>query len=67
LRYVRVEVFPLAKGPLELIPRTGSRVVIRGDIRWDGDGHMELHPRKASDIRVVVGEFLDSDDPIGLE
>jgi hypothetical protein len=68
-RYLRVEVFPQAKGPLELIPAVGSRVRISGDIRWDGDGHVELHPRKVGDITFPEGqgEFLDSDDPVGVE
>lgn len=66
-RFLRVEVFPQAKGPLELIPKLGSRVLISGDIRWDGDGHMELHPRSINDIRVQQGEFLDVDDPSGVE
>jgi hypothetical protein len=69
VRYLRVEVFPQAKGPLELIPATGSRVRIKGDIRWDGDGHVELHPRRVGDIELIEGEgeFLDSDDPVGIE
>ena len=69
VRYLRVEVFPQAKGPLELIPKVGSRVVISGDVRWDGDGHVEVHPRHVNNIRVVPGrgEFLNSDDPVGVE
>jgi hypothetical protein len=66
-RYLRVEVFPAAKGPLELIPKVGSRVSISGDIRWDGDGHIELHPRNIDGIKVYEGEFLDVDDPVGIE
>lgn len=66
-RYLRVEVFPQAKGPLELIPKIGSRVSIQGDIRWDGDGHVELHPRKVDDIKVSEGEFLDVGDPVDEE
>lgn len=69
VKYLRVEVFPQAKGPKELIPAVGSRVTIRGDVRWDGDGHIEVHPRKPNDIQPVRGEaiFLDSDDPIHEE
>lgn len=67
IRYLRVEVFPQAKGPLEKIPKVGSRVSISGDLRWDGDGHIELHPRNPEGIRVQEGEFLDVDDPVGLE
>lgn len=67
VRYLRVEVFPQAKGPLELIPKLGSKVVIQGDVRWDGDGHVELHPRRVGNVVVVTGEFLDSDDPVDEE
>src|SRR5205823_5259636 len=69
VRYLRVEVFPQAKSPEEQIPKTGSRVIIGGDIRWDGDGHIELHPRRFSDIHIVPGQgqFLDIDDPLHIE
>ncbi len=66
-RYVRVELFPRAKGALDSIPKAGSRVEILGELMWDGDGHVEVHPRQPQDIRVIEGKFLDSDDPMMLE
>jgi hypothetical protein len=67
VRYLRVELFPIAKGPLDLIPKAGSQIEITGEIAWDGDGHIELHPRTVSDIKVRRGEILDSDDPPAVE
>ena len=66
-RYIRAELFPPSKGELEKIPSVGSRVEIVGELAWDGDGHMEIHPRRPSDIRVITGDFLNTDDPIEIE
>ncbi|MBC8144194.1 MAG: hypothetical protein H7X80_01345 [bacterium] len=66
-RYLRIEVFPQAKGERELIPKVGSLVTIRGDVRWDGDGHVEVHPRTQKDIQTQTANFLDSDDPVDVE
>jgi hypothetical protein len=65
--YLRAELFPEAKGNLDKVPRTGSRVEIAGELWWDGDGHLEIHPRRPSDVRLISGEFLDSDDESILE
>jgi hypothetical protein len=62
-----VELFPRAKGPLDRIPQSGSRVEITGDVMWDGDGHVEVHPRRPSDVRVIIGQFLDTDDERNAE
>lgn len=66
-RYLRAELFPEAKGDLEKIPRVGSRVTIVGGLWWDGDGHLEIHPQRPSDVRLESGGFLDSDDERMLE
>jgi hypothetical protein len=66
-RFIRVELFPRAKGPLDRIPESGSRVEITGDVMWDGDGHVEIHPRRPSDVRVIIGQFLDTDDERNAE
>jgi hypothetical protein len=66
-RFIRVELFPWAKGPLNQIPTVGSRVAISGEIMWDGDGHVELHPQRPADVKVITGEFLYSDDERSLE
>jgi hypothetical protein len=66
-RYLRVELLPRAKGPLDLIPKVGSRVEIAGEVMWDGDGHVEIHPRSPSDVHVIQGNFLDSDDEREIE
>jgi hypothetical protein len=66
-RHIRVELFPWAKGPLDKIPTVGSRVSISGELLWDGDGHMELHPLRPADVRVISGDFLYSDDEKSLE
>lgn len=67
IRYLRVELFPEAKGDLDKVPRVGSEVEIVGEFWWDGDGHLELHPRRPSDVRLKKGEFLQSDDELILE
>lgn len=67
VRYLRCELFPEAKGDLDKVPRMGSRVEISGYLWWDGDGHLEIHPRRPSDVRLISGEFLDSDDAPILE
>ncbi len=67
VRYLRVELFPEAKGDLDKVPRVGSEVEIVGEFWWDGDGHLELHPRKPSDVRLTKGGFLQSDDERILE
>ncbi len=67
VRYLRSELFPEAKGPLDQIPKVGSRVEIAGNLMWDGDGHLEIHPRRPQDVRLIQGEFLDSDDEASLE
>lgn len=67
VRYLRAELFPEAKGDLDKVPRTGSRIEIAGDLWWDGDGHLEIHPRRPSEIRLISGEFLDTDDELILE
>ena len=66
-RFLRAELFPEAKGPLDQVPKVGSRVVITGELAWDGDGHLEIHPRRPSDVKLINGEFLDSDDDIIIE
>ncbi len=66
-RYLRAELFPEAKGPLDQVPKVGSRVVVTGELAWDGDGHLEIHPRRPSDVKLINGEFLDSDDDIIIE
>jgi hypothetical protein len=66
-RFIRAELFPRSKGPLDSIPRVGSRIEIVGELAWDGDGHLEIHPRRPTDIRVITGDFLNSDDPSQIE
>ena len=67
VRYLRAELFPRSKGLLDSIPRVGSRVEIVGELAWDGDGHMEIHPRRPSDVRVITGDYLNTDDPVQIE
>jgi len=67
VRYLRAELFPQSKGPLDRVPQVGSRVEIVGNIYWDGDGHIEIHPRTPDDIRLIKGKFLDSDDEGDVE
>lgn len=67
VRYLRSELFPEAKGDLDKVPRVGSRVQITGELWWDGDGHLEIHPRRPSDIVLQSGGFLDVEDDFILE
>ncbi|MEO5929539.1 MAG: hypothetical protein ABIR47_06380 [Candidatus Kapaibacterium sp.] len=67
-RYLRAELFPESKGDsLDMVPRVGSRVEVAGELWWDGDGHLELHPRRPSDIVLKTGQFLDAADDFILE
>jgi hypothetical protein len=67
IRYLRAELFPAAKGALDQVPKVGSRVVVSGVLAWDGDGHLEIHPMRPSDVKLINGEFLDSDDDLIIE
>jgi hypothetical protein len=67
IRYLRSELFPESKGDLDKVPRIGSRVQITGELWWDGDGHLEIHPRRPSDIVLQSGAFLDVEDDFILE
>lgn len=67
IRYLRAELFPQSKGALDEVPKVGSRVSIAGVLAWDGDGHLEIHPSRPSDIKLINGEFLDSDDDLIIE
>jgi len=65
--HLRAELFPEAKGDLDKVPKIGSRIQLTGELWWDGDGHLEIHPRRPSDIIIQSGEFLDVEDDFILE
>ena len=53
-RYLRAEVCErqLALPPSRW-PRPGDRVRISGLLMWDGDGFLEVHPQRVSDVEIL--------------
>jgi hypothetical protein len=53
-RFIRVEVLPQVLKNyygLELI--ASSKVAIKGRLKWDRDGFLEIHPTSGRDIEVI--------------
>jgi hypothetical protein len=53
--YIRVEVMPSVRRGLVHIPKVGDSYRIKGEVVWDGDGWLEVHPWAASDINFISG------------
>ncbi len=51
--YIRAEVFPKVVLSTHPLPVTGSRVMICGNLYWDADGFLEIHPAASSDITIL--------------
>jgi hypothetical protein len=53
-RFLRAEVYqgntPVPKNIREM---SAPVVLIRGELVWDGDGHLEIHPEHAGDYQVI--------------
>lgn len=49
-RYIRAEVKPWVRSGASLPVSKGDDVCVSGSLMWDGDGFLEVHPRKGSDI-----------------
>jgi hypothetical protein len=50
-RFIRIEVFPTVRIAKHELPSRGLAVQICGQLMWDGDGWLEIHPRTLSDVR----------------
>jgi hypothetical protein len=48
--FIRIEVFPLARFGAPLPVREGDQLCVRGPLLWDGDGFLEIHPKKPADF-----------------
>lgn len=48
--FIRIEVFPLARIGAPLPVREGDQLCVRGPLLWDGDGFLEIHPKKPADF-----------------
>jgi len=51
--YMRAEIFANVVAATHDLPRTNERVTICGALFWDGDGFLEIHPRRAEDITIL--------------
>ena len=51
-KYIRTETC-LAKIIMNEIPTNHQRVRISGTLMWDGDGFLEIHPNKNTDIDII--------------
>jgi len=48
-RYIRVEMFPRVASRVCDTP-AGQRLQVEGDLRWDADGFLEMHPRRPDQV-----------------
>jgi hypothetical protein len=48
--YIRAEVKPWVRRGAPLPVSKGDDVCVSGSLMWDGDGFLEAHPRRGSDI-----------------
>ena len=51
-RCIRVEVFPLVRIGAHLPKHTGDLICVAGELTWDDDGFLEIHPRRSDQIRL---------------
>ena len=48
--FIRAEVFPLVRIGTQLPRKEGSEVCISGELMWDADGFLEIHPKRSGQI-----------------
>ena len=51
--YMRAEILANVVAATHDLPREKERVAICGALFWDGDGFLEIHPRRAEDIHIL--------------
>lgn len=51
--YMRAEILANVVAATHDLPREKERVTICGALFWDGDGFLEIHPRRAEDIHIL--------------
>jgi hypothetical protein len=49
--FIRIEVFPSVRKGAPLPVNAGDELCIGGKLMWDGDGFLEIHPKRADEIR----------------
>src|SRR5207249_1845079 len=62
--FVRVEIRPETRRVVSESPKVGQIARISGQLMWDGDGFLEIHPFRAGDIEIdiqVHGTHLPSE------
>ncbi len=50
-RYIRAEVIPRARKRLPHPIRPNDRVWVHGELHWDADGFLEIHPSRDGDVQ----------------
>ena len=53
-RFIRAELRGRARKQAKLIPRRGENARICGELMWDHDGFLEIHPRRQPQVEVLV-------------
>lgn len=48
--FIRVEVLPWVREGAPLPVKKGDEVCVSGNLMWDGDGFLEIHPKRALEI-----------------
>jgi|SRR5271165_1240985 len=48
--YIRAEIVPWVRCGAALPVRPNQNVCVSGTLEWDGDGFLEIHPKRADDI-----------------
>jgi hypothetical protein len=51
--YMRAEIFSDVVAATVTLPKVGDQVDICGELFWDGDGFLEIHPRSGADIQIL--------------
>ena len=49
-KFIRAEVFPFVRMGTLLPVRENDEVCVSGELMWDGDGFLEIHPKKRTDF-----------------
>jgi hypothetical protein len=50
-RYIRAEVIPRARKRLPHRIDAGNQIWVHGEMHWDADGFLEIHPSRDGDVR----------------
>jgi hypothetical protein len=54
-RFIRAEIRGPARKQATLVLRRGGSARICGELKWDHDGFLELHPREATQVEALTG------------